>query len=164
MALLVISSPFLGIGTWRGWVHLRDLRAGRSNQGGGRAMFAALLLPLMVLFGVVFALIYVPASNATGIGRSIGTSLAFIGAFGACFWLAHRTWRWAYRIERPPRMGHARSSSAILKALAILLLVAILAVPVLLVVYWRMAAAPSPVFTAPASASVSNNTDSAYCG
>lgn len=163
IALLVIDLPFVGIGTWREWTHLKDLRSGRLNQGGGRAMFAALFLPLIVLFGAVFALIYVPASNATGAARSIGTSLAFVGAFGACFWLARSTWRWAYRIEAPPRAGHFRSASTTIKLLAILLILAIIAVPVMLVVYWSMAAAPSSSFTTPASASVGNNTNSTYC-
>ncbi len=131
IALLGVSILMLGAGTLRGWSHLKSIREGRAQHGTGLAMFAALFLPLILLFIAVLALIYIPASNANGLGRSIGTSLAFIAAFGACFWSIRSTWRWIH--PRPD----TRSTSAgpIVGCLAAFVVVAVIAIPVAMIAY-----------------------------
>ena len=154
------------VGTYFGWRHLRRMRRDRTKDGDVAAMFTALFVPITALFGAIVALIYVPVKRGRWedpeFARSLGLSLALLTAFVVCLWVIRKVWTWSHHIAKKAPTVKTSTSRVWLSCLGVALLLG-LGLIAMLFFYWRMAAGPAPSFTAPASASVSNNTDSTYC-
>ncbi len=157
LALVALGPVLLLLGTHRGWRHLGCLRRGEVTGGRGTAMFAALFLPLLLLFGALLTLIYLMVGQGhwqdpPG-ARAIGLYLGLAAGALVCFGAIRQTWNWSQNL---PKSKSRISGRLLVMGILILGFISL----------WTLRRQPeanSLVLKTPASATVGNDEDTTFC-